>query len=46
MLIYFGKQLILYVDVIINNPIKRECKVQNKNVEFQQAIDFIHGWLY
>ena len=44
MLIYFGKQLISYMDDIINNLIKRECKVQNKNVDlFQQAIDFIHG---
>ena len=33
MLIYFGKQLISYVDVIINNPIKRECKVQKQSSE-------------
>ena len=47
MLIYFGKQLISYVDGIINNLIKRECKVLNKNVDlFSQAIDFIHGWHY
>ena len=38
-LIYFNKQLTSYMDDIIYNLIKRECKVQNKNVYlFWQAI--------
>ena len=47
MLIYFRKQLISYMDDIINNLIKKEWKVQNKNVNlFLQVIDFIHGCHY
>ena len=51
-LIYFDKQLTLYMDGIINNLIKRECKVRKQSLEqkcwFISAsnIDFIHGWHY
>ena len=52
MLIYFRKQLISYLDAIINNLIKRECKVRKQSSEQKRwfisasNIDFIHGWHY
>ena len=48
LLIYFCKQLISYMDGIINNLIKRECKVQKQSSEqkcwFISASNWFHTW--
>ena len=46
MLIYFCKQLISYIDAIIDNLIKRECKVRKQSSEQKRWFISTSNWLY